>query len=90
VPDPATGERLAVVVVPRSEDVPDLVADPQRAYDAVVAHLLGHGVATRKLPEQVVVRVAPLPRTASGKVARPQLEGETATWPSGLAPRLRS
>jgi acyl-CoA synthetase (AMP-forming)/AMP-acid ligase II len=65
VPDPATGEHLAVAVLAEAGAVLTL-AD-------VVAHLLARGVARRKLPEELVVWDGPLPRTASGKVIRSRL-----------------
>ncbi|WP_051684099.1 class I adenylate-forming enzyme family protein [Blastococcus sp. URHD0036] len=79
VPDPETGERLALAVV---------TADPDAVtFDGVTGWLLDAGLAKWKLPEQVVVRGRPLPRTESGKVQRRLLadgtEGRTL-----LAPRL--
>ena len=65
VPDPSTGEHLAIAVVPEVGATVSL--------DEVVAHLLARGMARRKLPEEVVVRDEPLPRTASGKVIRSRL-----------------
>jgi len=82
VPDPTTGERLAVA----------LVAGDGRTItlDDVVGHLLTQGMARRKLPEQLTMWDEPLPRTASGKVIRAQLQMEASSRPSDLAPRLRS
>jgi acyl-CoA synthetase (AMP-forming)/AMP-acid ligase II len=65
VPDPATGERLAVAVVP---DVGVVVT-----LDDVLDHLVQEGVSRRKFPELLFVREEPLPRTASGKVIRARL-----------------
>ena len=65
LPDSSTGERLAVAVVPKpSADV---------TLERIVEHLKSAGLATRKLPEQVVLWDGPLPRTASGKVVRARL-----------------
>jgi acyl-CoA synthetase (AMP-forming)/AMP-acid ligase II len=80
VPDPDTGERLAVAVVPAEGAAVDL--------RDVVDHLVAAGFAVRKLPEQLVVWDRPLPRTASGKVVRSRLAVESATLPSSLADRL--
>jgi acyl-CoA synthetase (AMP-forming)/AMP-acid ligase II len=81
MPDPQTGERLVVAVQPADGVVLTL--------DDVVAHLLGAGVARRKLPEQLVRWDGPLPRTASGKVVRSRLAMESPAKDSDLAPRLR-
>jgi acyl-CoA synthetase (AMP-forming)/AMP-acid ligase II len=80
MPDPATGERLAVAV--RLADGASL------RLDDVVAYLLGAGVAVRKLPEQLIRWDGPLPRTASGKVIRSRLVMESPAKDSDLAPRL--
>jgi acyl-CoA synthetase (AMP-forming)/AMP-acid ligase II len=81
VPDPATGERLAVAVLPETGAAPTL-AD-------VVAHLLARGVARRKHPEELVVWDGPLPRTTSGKIVRARLPMESPEKPSDYAERLR-
>ncbi len=80
LPDPTTGERLAVAVLPK----------PGRAvsFESVVGRLGSAGVATRKLPEQVVIWDEPLPRTASGKIIRSRLVMDTPAKRSLLAPRL--
>ncbi len=70
LPDESTGERLVVAVRPEIGAVVTL--------DDVVSHLVGRGVATRKLPEQLVTWDGPLPRTASGKVVRSRLVMESA------------
>ncbi|MCL9794577.1 class I adenylate-forming enzyme family protein, partial [Frankia sp. AgKG'84/4] len=80
MPDSTTGERLAVAVV-AADGATVTLAD-------VVAHLLGHGTATRKLPEQLVRWDGPLPRTASGKVVRSRLVMETPGKDSDLGARL--
>ncbi|OHV58964.1 class I adenylate-forming enzyme family protein [Pseudofrankia sp. BMG5.36] len=80
MPDPSTGERLAVAVWPDGGAAVTLAA--------LVAHLVARGTATRKLPEQLVRWDAPLPRTASGKVVRSRLVIETPGRDSDLAARL--
>ena len=65
LPDPVTGERLAVAVRPEPGS--------QIVLADVAAHLTGRGVARRKLPEQLVVWDDALPRTPSGKVVRSRL-----------------
>jgi acyl-CoA synthetase (AMP-forming)/AMP-acid ligase II len=81
VPDPATGERLAVAVRPQEGRSVSL--------DDVVAFLADRGVARRKLPEQLVVWPGPLPRTATGKIVRSRLVMDAPAHPSELAARLR-
>jgi acyl-CoA synthetase (AMP-forming)/AMP-acid ligase II len=81
LPDPETGERLAVAVRPES-GITLTLAD-------VIGHLRAEGTASRKLPEQLVIWDEPLPRTASGKVVRSRLVREASTRPSDLAARLR-
>ncbi|WP_066064259.1 class I adenylate-forming enzyme family protein [Frankia sp. EI5c] len=97
VPDPSTGERLAVAVV--EDDTCD--ADDTFTVDAagggnsgkitlddVVAYLLARGTARRKLPEQLVRWDGPLPRTASGKIVRSRLARDAPAYPGDLAARL--
>lgn len=82
VPDPDTGEHLAVALRP--------AAGAAVTLDDVVEHLVRAGIARRKLPEHVVIWDEPLPRTPSGKVVRGRLLME---WPgkvSQVADRLRS
>ena len=81
LPDPQTGERLAVALLPDAGATVTL--------DDVVAHLLSRGVARRKLPEELVIWDAPLPRTASGKIVRSRVVMESAERPSFVADRLR-
>jgi acyl-CoA synthetase (AMP-forming)/AMP-acid ligase II len=81
MPDPVTGERLAVAV--------HLADGASLSLDDVVEHLLAQGAAKRKLPEQLVRWDGPLPRTASGKIVRSTLVMETPAKNSDLAPRLR-
>src|SRR5262249_39761996 len=80
-PDPDTGERLAVAVLPEEGATPTL--------DDVTAHLLGRGVARRKLPEGLVLWDAPLPRPAPGRAVRSHLQMEAPGKPSARAARLR-
>ena len=78
--DPETGERVAVAVRPApgaTVTLADLVTYLERA-----------GTARRKLPEQIVMWDAPLPRTPSGKVVRARLVMETPGKPSDVAGRL--
>jgi acyl-CoA synthetase (AMP-forming)/AMP-acid ligase II len=81
LPDEATGERLVVAVRPEPGRKPTL--------DAMVDHLRSEGLATRKLPEQLVVWDEPLPRTASGKIVRSRLRMESFGKISRFAARLR-
>jgi len=82
VPDPETGERLAVAIRPEGATVITL--------DSLCTHLRAEGMATRKLPEQLVVWDEPLPRTVSGKVVRSRLVMESSAKHNEFAPRLRS
>jgi acyl-CoA synthetase (AMP-forming)/AMP-acid ligase II len=82
VPDRDTGERLAVAVVAR--------AGSEVTLGAVLEHLRARGLATRKLPEQLVVWDEPLPRTPSGKIVRTRLTMEASVKRSSFATRLRS
>jgi len=82
VPDSATGERLAVAVLPEAGVTVTL--------EGVVAHLLAAGVAQRKLPEQLVVWDEALPRTPSGKVIRSRLRMDAPAKPAQLVKRLRT
>ena len=82
VPDQETGEHLAVAVV--VGDGVDLTLE------TVLAHLRAAGLATRKLPEQMVVWDEPLPRTESGKVVRARLTMDASSKRSMFVARLRS
>ncbi len=82
VPDQETGEHLAVAVV--LEDGVDATLE------TVLAHLREVGLATRKLPEQMVVWDEPLPRTTSGKVIRARLTMDAPSKRSTFVERLRS
>lgn len=81
VPDPVTGERLALAVRP--------VPGHEVTFESVVGWLLDAGLAKWKLPEQVVVWDEPLPRTPSGKVQRRHVEAAASQREALLAPRLR-
>ncbi|HZQ59432.1 MAG TPA: AMP-binding protein [Acidimicrobiales bacterium] len=81
MPDPATGERLVVAVVPEAGAAVTL--------DDVVSYLVGKGTARRKLPEEVVVWEGALPRTASGKVVRSRLVMDAPAKRSDRAARLQ-
>lgn len=80
LPDGETGERLAVAVVPSGAAAP--------SFEGVVGFLRSCGVATRKLPEQVVIWEGALPRTQSGKVVRSRLASDAPTKRSLYAFRL--
>ena len=80
LPDTETGERLAVAIRPEP--------DHEVTLESVVAHLTSEGIATRSLPEELVVWDEPLPRTASGKIVRSRLIMESAGKTSFLASRL--
>jgi acyl-CoA synthetase (AMP-forming)/AMP-acid ligase II len=82
VPDPETGERLALALRPEHGTAITL--------DDVCAYLRAEGTATRKLPEQLVVWDEPLPRTVSGKVVRSRLVMESPAKHNEYAPRLRA
>jgi acyl-CoA synthetase (AMP-forming)/AMP-acid ligase II len=79
VPDRETGERLVVAV--RAEDGAVVTLDD------VCAHLQSLGMATRKLPEQLVVWDEALPRTASGKIVRSRLATQSTGRPTQHRPR---
>jgi acyl-CoA synthetase (AMP-forming)/AMP-acid ligase II len=82
VPDPRTGERLALAV---RSDQPDKVS-----LDHVVAVLRTAGLAPWKLPEEVVVWDEPFPETATGKVNRQLLAEGSADRPRHVADRLKT
>jgi cyclohexanecarboxylate-CoA ligase len=71
-PDPAMGERVCAVVVPR----------PGFSFgiDEAKAHFAAAGAARQKTPE-VIVLVDELPRTPSGKVRKEVLRGGVARKP---------
>jgi acyl-CoA synthetase (AMP-forming)/AMP-acid ligase II len=80
VPDPETGERLAVAIRPAPGATVHL--------DDVVRHLEAAGTARRKLPEQLVTWSGPLPRTPSGKVVRARLVMDAPGLPCEVVDRL--
>lgn len=82
VPDQQTGERLVLAV---------RASDPQAVrFDDLVEQLRNAGLATWKLPEQVVVWDSPLPRTETGKIQRRAVASDAAPQRRMLfAPRLR-
>jgi acyl-CoA synthetase (AMP-forming)/AMP-acid ligase II len=82
MPDRTTGEHLAVAVVPAE--------GAHVTLQTVLAHLRAAGVATRKLPEEVVIWDEPLPRTASGKVIRSSLTMDAPVKRSMSVDRLPS
>jgi acyl-CoA synthetase (AMP-forming)/AMP-acid ligase II len=69
LPDPRTGERACAVIVPKSLPGPD-VASLRSFLDA-------RGVATFKVPEQVVIAES-LPRNDAGKVLKAELRATLA------------
>jgi acyl-CoA synthetase (AMP-forming)/AMP-acid ligase II len=66
LPDPASGERACAVVVPAEGQEPLSFAE-------MTDHLLGAGLITRKLPEQLEL-VEALPRNPSGKILKFELQ----------------
>jgi acyl-CoA synthetase (AMP-forming)/AMP-acid ligase II len=64
LPDPRTGERACAVIVPRRPPGPDVAS--------LRGFLDSQGVATFKVPEQVVIRDA-LPKNDAGKVLKHQI-----------------
>jgi acyl-CoA synthetase (AMP-forming)/AMP-acid ligase II len=69
LPDPRTGERACAVIVPRNQPGPDI---PQ-----LRSFLDGLGVATFKVPEQVVLWES-LPKNDAGKVLKHQIRATLA------------
>lgn len=79
LPDDETGERLALAV--REPAAP-------LSYPVVRDRLTAAGLATWKLPEQIVAWAGEFPRTASGKVVRRALADESRWAAVVYAPRL--
>jgi acyl-CoA synthetase (AMP-forming)/AMP-acid ligase II len=79
--DAVTGERLAIAVM--SE--PGAEID----FESVVEGLRAKGLATWKLPEEIVLWDEPFPENATGKVLRTQLEAAGCGRPRLQALRLR-
>lgn len=65
VPDPVQGERIKIVVVPRS---------PALTAEMLIAHCRGQ-LTAYKVPRLVEFRSEPLPKTPVGKVLRRELRG---------------
>jgi acyl-CoA synthetase (AMP-forming)/AMP-acid ligase II len=81
VPDEETGERLVLAA---------RVHDPQAVtFDAIIEQLRASGLATWKLPEQIVIWDGPLPRTESGKIQRQVVADDVVARRTMFAPRLR-
>lgn len=79
VPDAALGERVCVVVIPRSGcDVA-----PEELRQRLVEHLDAKGVAKYKWPERLVV-VDELPKTGIGKVRKDVLRAQVAEREGGI------
>jgi acyl-CoA synthetase (AMP-forming)/AMP-acid ligase II len=80
LPDEHTGERLVLAIH----------VDPTAAVGLrdVTRWLAGRGLATWKLPEQIVVWDEPFPHTASGKVLRRALDEGGAGRPAHYGARL--
>jgi acyl-CoA synthetase (AMP-forming)/AMP-acid ligase II len=82
LPDEETGERLVLAIHVRE-------ARPVN-FDNIIGHLRARGLATWKLPEQIVVWDDPLPRTESGKISRPAVADDKAARETLFAARLRT
>jgi acyl-CoA synthetase (AMP-forming)/AMP-acid ligase II len=80
VADPSTGERLALAVRPNLGSSVDL--------DEVVAGLRAGGLATRSLPEELVIWDEPFPLTRTEKLSRPALAEQAGDRPRYVAARL--
>ena len=80
VPDDDTGERLALAI--RGGEGFEL------SYSAVVERLVAAGLATWKLPEQIVLWIGDFPRTESGKIIRHELADSSRHQRTVYAPRL--
>ena len=75
VPDAMMGEKVGAVVVPRPGATPPTPAE--------IVEFARQHIADFKVPQYVVIRPAPLPRNAGGKVLKPALRDETQ-WGSAL------
>ena len=58
-------------------------------FDEVISGLLDAGLATWKLPEEIVIWDQDFPENATGKILRPQLAEQSAGRPRLVAPRLQ-
>jgi acyl-CoA synthetase (AMP-forming)/AMP-acid ligase II len=85
VPDPDTGERLAMAVLLEDGAAADALGD----LTSVGASLVAAGLAKWKLPEELVIWDEDFPQNASGKVVRTDLADAAADRPRVLAPRLQ-
>jgi acyl-CoA synthetase (AMP-forming)/AMP-acid ligase II len=74
VPDDMMGEKVGAVIVPRPGERFDV--------DSALTHCQGH-LADFKVPQYVVVRDRPLPRSSVGKVLKGRLRDETS-WAAPL------
>ena len=70
VPDDMRGEEVKIYVV-----LQDGLAADQLSPEAIIAHC-GKNLASFKVPRYIEYRDAPLPRTASDKIAKPALISE--------------
>ena len=70
LPDARTGERVCAVIVPKRQPGPDVTS--------LRTFLGAQGVATFKIPEQVVIREA-LPKNDAGKVLKAQIRATIET-----------
>jgi acyl-CoA synthetase (AMP-forming)/AMP-acid ligase II len=82
VPDPATGERLAMALVVE----PDVTV----SLSDVAQKLVSAGLAKYKLPEELVFWDQPLPLNANGKVERNKLHAHADGRPREVADRLNA
>ena len=82
VPDPTTGERLAMALVVEP-DVAMTLSD-------VAQELVSAGLAKYKLPEELVFWDQPLPLNANGKVERNKLHAHSNGRPRDVADRLNA
>jgi acyl-CoA synthetase (AMP-forming)/AMP-acid ligase II len=82
MPDDETGERLVLAVRFDAEGL-------QAGFDRIIAGLRAAGLATWKLPEQIVFWNEPMPRTSTGKVQRRLVAQDLTVRPTAHAPRLR-
>jgi acyl-CoA synthetase (AMP-forming)/AMP-acid ligase II len=80
VADDATGEHLAIAV--RTDPGANVTIGE------VVEQLQARGLATWKLPEELVLWDEPLPETTTGKIVRAALGDGAAQWPRMTVDRL--
>jgi cyclohexanecarboxylate-CoA ligase len=73
LPDPRTGERCCAIVVMADGAPPVTLPD-------LAAHCKRHGLASYKIPEQLLIRDA-LPRNAMGKVLKHELRRQLTSAP---------